>query len=40
VTRPSLASPAPIVHALLDWFDAHGRDWPWRRSRDRWVVLV
>lgn len=29
-----------LVHAILDWFDREGRDWPWRRSRDRWVVLV
>jgi A/G-specific adenine glycosylase len=31
---------AALVDALLDWFDREGRDWPWRRSRDRWVVLV
>lgn len=29
-----------LASALLAWFDKHGRDWPWRRSRDRWVVLV
>lgn len=29
-----------LAGALLAWFDEHGRDWPWRRSRDRWVVLV
>lgn len=29
-----------IVDALLAWFDANGREWPWRASRDRWVVLV
>jgi len=28
------------VTTILDWFDREGRDWPWRRSRDRWVVLV
>lgn len=29
-----------LARTLLAWFDEHGRDWPWRRSRDRWVVLV
>ena len=29
-----------LATTLLDWFDREGRDWPWRRSRDRWVVLV
>ena len=29
-----------LVQELLAWFDRDGRDWPWRRSRDRWVVLV
>lgn len=28
------------VEALLAWFAAEARPWPWRRSRDRWVVLV
>lgn len=26
--------------ALLAWFDAHGRDLPWRRTRDPYRVLV
>jgi A/G-specific adenine glycosylase len=25
---------------LLGWFAAHGRDLPWRRTRDPWAVLV
>lgn len=25
---------------LLDWFSADGADLPWRRTRDRWWVLV
>lgn len=29
-----------LARALLDWFADHGRDWPWRSTRDRWVVLV
>ena len=26
--------------ALLAWFDAHGRDLPWRRTRDPYAILV
>src|SRR6266704_3858440 len=26
--------------ALLAWFAEHGRDLPWRRTRDPWAVLV
>jgi A/G-specific adenine glycosylase len=26
--------------ALLDWFAAHGRDLPWRRTRDPYAILV
>lgn len=26
--------------ALIDWWAEHGRDLPWRRSRDPWAVLV
>ena len=34
-------TPPPLLAiTLLEWFDREGRDWPWRRSRDRWVVLV
>lgn len=29
-----------LARAIIEWFDREGRDWPWRRSRDRWVVLV
>ncbi len=28
------------VGALLDWASAHGRDLPWRQTRDPWAVLV
>jgi A/G-specific adenine glycosylase len=28
------------AEALLIWFSATGRDLPWRRSRDPWLVLV
>lgn len=34
------ASDTEIADAILAWFDADGRQWPWRASRDRWVVLV
>lgn len=26
--------------ALLSWYDAHGRDLPWRHANDRWAILV
>jgi len=28
------------VRRLIRWFDAEGPDLPWRRTRDRWAVLV
>jgi A/G-specific adenine glycosylase len=34
------ASSRVIVQKLLDWFQAEGRDWPWRQTRDRWRILV
>jgi A/G-specific adenine glycosylase len=37
--RPSLES-EPVEAALLAWFDAHGRDLPWRRTRDPYAILV
>jgi len=35
-----MSADATLARTILDWFDAEGRDWPWRESRDRWVVLV
>ena len=29
-----------IAQALVDWFTAHGRDYPWRRTTDPWAILV
>lgn len=29
-----------IAQALTDWFTAHGRDYPWRRTTDPWAILV
>jgi A/G-specific adenine glycosylase len=37
--RPSLES-EPVESALLAWFAEHGRDLPWRRTRDPYAVLV
>jgi A/G-specific adenine glycosylase len=30
----------PFRSALQDWFAVHGRDLPWRRSRDPYAILV
>ncbi len=29
-----------FAQALVDWFTAHGRDYPWRRTTDPWAILV
>jgi A/G-specific adenine glycosylase len=29
-----------VEEVLLSWFDEHGRDLPWRRTRDPYAVLV
>jgi A/G-specific adenine glycosylase len=29
-----------VEAALLAWFDGHGRDLPWRRTRDPYAILV
>lgn len=29
-----------VASALVDWFLAHGRDYPWRRTTDPWAILV
>jgi A/G-specific adenine glycosylase len=31
---------AAMQELLLAWFDAHGRDLPWRRTRDPYAILV
>ena len=28
------------MRALLSWWEANGRDLPWRRTRDPWAVLI
>lgn len=30
----------PLQRDLLGWWEANGRDLPWRRTRDPWAVLV
>jgi A/G-specific adenine glycosylase len=32
--------PAPVDEQLLAWFAEHGRDLPWRRTRDPYAILV
>ena len=29
-----------IAQALVDWFSANGKDYPWRRTTDPWAILV
>ncbi len=31
---------SPLQRALISWWAEHGRDLPWRRTRDPWAVLV
>ncbi len=31
---------AALAQALVDWFAAQGRDYPWRRTSDPWAILV
>lgn len=33
-------TPAELSTRLLDWYGAHGRDLPWRRTRDPYRILV
>ena len=30
----------PLQQAVLAWYDGHGRDLPWRRTRDPYAILV
>jgi len=39
-TKELPASRRAFRSALLAWFEAHGRDYPWRRTRDPYEVLV
>jgi len=35
-----LSPPGTLQAAVLAWYDAHGRDLPWRRTRDPYAILV
>jgi A/G-specific adenine glycosylase len=39
-STPRAARPAEFRRRLLRWFRKHGRDLPWRRTRDPYRVLV
>ena len=39
VQRSTFAS-SPFRRALLSWYNAHGRDLAWRRTRDPYAILV
>ncbi|MBK8091393.1 MAG: A/G-specific adenine glycosylase [Verrucomicrobiaceae bacterium] len=39
-TRIFLPDPAETGAALVEWFLVHGRDYPWRRTRDAYAILV
>ena len=36
----ALVVSAPVEELLLEWFQAQGRDLPWRRTRDPYAILV
>lgn len=38
--RVSPPDPTAMAAALVAWFSAHGRDYPWRRTRDPYAILV
>jgi len=38
--NPSAINPEAFRDALIDWFSAHRKDYPWRRTRDPWAILV
>ncbi len=38
--QSALEAPAEFRAALRAWFDKNGRDYPWRRTRDPYAVLV
>lgn len=40
MARHPLSDPAGFRSALNRWFGEHGRDYPWRRTRDPYPILV
>ena len=39
-STPGAARLRRFRRALIGWFRRHGRDLPWRRTRDPWAILV
>ncbi len=35
-----LPNPATMAAALVAWFGQHGKDYPWRRTRDPYAILI
>ncbi len=40
VMTAQLPEEAALAQALVDWFSAQGKDYPWRRTTDPWAILV
>jgi len=38
--RINSPDPSRMAAALVEWFSQHGRDYPWRRTRDPYAILV
>lgn len=38
--RINSPDPSRMTSALVEWFSQHGRDYPWRRTRDPYAILV
>ncbi|MGV3659381.1 MAG: A/G-specific adenine glycosylase [Prosthecobacter sp.] len=38
--QPPSPDPAAMASALVAWFHTHGRDYPWRRTRDPYAILI
>lgn len=39
-SKSPLQRPAAFAAALARWFEANGRDYPWRRTKDPYAILV
>ncbi|WP_395744957.1 A/G-specific adenine glycosylase [Prosthecobacter sp.] len=37
---PASLNPSAIATELVNWFGSHARDYPWRRTRDPYAILV
>lgn len=38
--QPMYAHHKTLANTLIEWYDAHGRDLPWRNTRDPYKILV